>query len=169
MNELRVFVTVGTDHHIFGRLLGWVAKWAQAHPDDHVVVQHGPGPRPVGCESYEFLPMDAIRAQLAAADVVVCSAGPGAVMDSRAQGHVPIAVPRLRELGEAVDDHQVAFARHLDREGIAHSADSLAALVDALEDARSHPDQFRCDPPSDAVLPGVVRIGELVDEFVWSK
>ncbi len=39
--EPRVLVTVGTDHHRFDRLIGWVDRWAAAHPEARVLVQHG--------------------------------------------------------------------------------------------------------------------------------
>ena len=167
MGGVRVFVTVGTDHHIFTRLLDWIGQWALQHPDATVVVQHGTGTLPAGCEGSEFLTMDEMREQISSADAVVCSSGPGAVMDARELGRLPIAVPRLARFGEHVDDHQVTFAQHLDRQGIArsaHDADQLAALLDEVAE---HPERFRLDPPSGAEPSGIRGVGDLVDELVW--
>ena len=137
---MRVFVTVGTDHHPFTRLLSWVDEWSAAHPKDEVVVQHGASPVRAATPGphHELMEVEELRTQLARADVAVCSAGPGAVMDARAQGRFPVVVPRLAALGEAVDDHQVAFARHLESHGLARCVESAADLDAALSDARSH-------------------------------
>lgn len=167
MRGLRVFVTVGTDHHIFGRLLGWIEDWAAEHPDATVVVQHGTGPAPASCEGHEFLTMDEMRAHISAADAVICSCGPGAVMDARELGRLPIAVPRLARFGEHVDDHQVAFAQHLDRHGIARGAHDATQLAALLDEVQASPERFRLDPAAGPEPTGVRGVGDLVDELVW--
>jgi len=167
MAGLRVFVTVGTDHHIFTRLLDWIGEWAATHPEATVVVQHGTGAPPAGCEAYEFLTMDEMREQISVADAVVCSSGPGAVMDARELGRLPIAVPRLARFGEHVDDHQVAFAQHLDRHGIARSAHDAGQLGALLDEVRDRPEAFRIDNGSTARPTGIAAVGDLVDELVW--
>jgi len=164
---LRVFVTVGTDHHIFGRLLTWIGEWAVAHPEATVVVQHGSGELPPGCEGHQLFTMDEMREQISAADAVICSSGPGAVMDARSLGRLPIAVPRLARYGEHVDDHQVAFAQHLDRQGIARSAHDAGQLAALLDEVRDHPERFRIDPSSGPAPSGIRGVGDLVDELVW--
>jgi UDP-N-acetylglucosamine transferase subunit ALG13 len=168
VSEFRVFVTVGTDHHIFGRLLEWIGRWAVAHPDATVVVQHGYGPLPAGCEGYQSLTMDQMREQISAADAVICSCGPGAVMDARELGRLPIAVPRLARYGEHVDDHQVAFAQHLDQHGIARGAHDEAQLTAVLDEAQQHPERFRIEPAGHGPEPSGIRaVGELVDQLAW--
>jgi UDP-N-acetylglucosamine transferase subunit ALG13 len=168
VSGFRVFVTVGTDHHIFGRLLDWIGRWAVAHPDAQVVVQHGTGPLPRGCEGYESLTMDDMRQQISAADAVICSCGPGAVMDARELGRLPIAVPRLARFGEHVDDHQVAFAQHLDQHGIARCAQDESQLTAVLDEAQRHPDRFVIEPTSLGPAPsGIQAVGDLVDQLAW--
>jgi UDP-N-acetylglucosamine transferase subunit ALG13 len=168
MDDFRVFVTVGTDHHIFARLLDWIGRWAVRNPDATVVVQHGTGPLPAGCEGYESLTMDEMRTQISAATAVICSCGPGAVMDARELGRLPIAVPRLARFGEHVDDHQVAFAQHLHQHGIARSAQDEAQLVAVLEEARQHPERFQIEPTAEGPEPSGIRgVGSLVDALVW--
>lgn len=162
-----MFVTVGTDHHVFTRLLGWIGDWALQHPDAAVFVQHGTGPLPPGCEGADLLTMDEMREQMRMADVVVCSCGPGAVMDARGLGRLPVAVPRLSAHHEHVDDHQVAFARHLERQGIARSAEDADRLTLLLDEARAHPERFLVDVSLDPEPSGVRGVGELVDQLVW--
>lgn len=165
---MRVFVSVGTDHHPFDRLVDWAERWALAHPDDTVVVQHGTTRAPDGAvEHAELYSRDDMRAQLERADVVVISCGPGGVMDVRATGRVPVVLARRADLGEHVDDHQQSFARHLSSAGLAHCIESEAELVEALDSARDEPQRWRCEPPTEPPV-GIARIGQLIDELVWS-
>jgi UDP-N-acetylglucosamine transferase subunit ALG13 len=167
MGGLRVFVTVGTDHHIFERLLDWVGAWAAERPYATVVVQHGDGPLPAACEGYTFLSYAGMREQFSAADVVICSSGPGAVMDARELGRLPIAVPRLARYGEAVDDHQVAFAQLLAERGVARCASDAVQLFAVLDEAEQFPDRFRIDTRAIPPPAGIAGVAGLIDELVW--
>lgn len=164
---MRVLVSVGTDHHPFDRLVDWAERWAVAHPEDSVVVQHGTTRAPSGVEHAELYSRDEMRAQLERADVVVISCGPGGVMDVRSTGRVPIVLARRADLGEHVDDHQQSFARHLSDTGLAHCIETEDDLSSALGSARTEPERWRCEPPSEPPA-GIARIGELIDELVWS-
>ena len=79
---------------------------------------------------------------------------------------VVVAV-RHRDLGEAVDDHQQAFARHLGQQGLAVTAvdearlRSWLAAPPPLLDPRARPVQ--------TLPPGAVRVGQLVDQMVWAS
>ncbi len=50
-------------------------------------------------------------AKFASADVVVTHAGVRSILLATNAGHVPIVVPRLKDLGEHVDDHQMDLIR----------------------------------------------------------
>lgn len=110
-------MTVGTDHHPFTRLIDWVDAWAADRSDVHLVVQHGSArPSRVGT-NHELLGGDEIAAEYAAADVVISQVGPGTIADANRAGHRPIVVPRDPDLGEVVDDHQVAFGEFMAARG----------------------------------------------------
>lgn len=130
---IRIFVTVGTDHHPFTRLIDWVDDWA-AHRDDIVlVVQHGTArPSRYGA-NHQLLGSEQITAQYAAADLVVSQVGPGTIADANRAGHRPIVVPRDPALGEVVDDHQVAFGDFMAARGRCVSVQTRAALVAEIE------------------------------------
>lgn len=175
MRAGRVFVTFGTDHHRFDRLASWVDALIAASSQsggsagltpDEIVVQYG-GTRPIdGCANVEFLDGDEMINVMSGAGVVVCSAGPGAIMDSRRAGRRPIVV--ARHAGEAVDDHQLAFAAHADAHGLAVSVTSPEDFVDAVLADLADPTRAHVDPTEFATPPdGVRRIGELIDELVW--
>jgi UDP-N-acetylglucosamine transferase subunit ALG13 len=161
-----LLVTVGTDHHPFGRLLDWVGRWSAAHPSWQVEVQHGATPAPGFGRRFAYCPHDELQLLFAAADVVVTHAGPATISQARAAGHVPVVVPRLQALGEHVDDHQVLFARRLEAAGVVHLAETEALLPVAVDAARAgtHPDRPAAD--GHEVPPGVLRVGVVVEQLV---
>jgi UDP-N-acetylglucosamine transferase subunit ALG13 len=137
-----VFVTVGTDHHPFDRLVRWVDAWLEEGGEERsrCVVQHGTSIAAHHAESSDFMAYEAMRASIDEAAALVCHGGPGTIMLAAYAGKVPIVVPRLRALGEHVDDHQLAFARRIAGEGtiaLAEDEQLFAALLDrALETPR---------------------------------
>lgn len=167
---MRVFVSVGTDHHPFDRLVGWAERWAADHPGDRVVVQHGHASVPADppsplWQATRLLDAASMADELGRADVVVVSAGPGGVMDARAAGRLPVAVARRHQLGEHVDDHQLAFVRHLDQRGLARCVEDEAGFRAVLEEAAAHPASLRIEP-EERVPPGIAEVGRLIDRLV---
>jgi UDP-N-acetylglucosamine transferase subunit ALG13 len=145
---VEVFVTLGTDHHQFERLLGWVDRWQPpADVPVHVLVQHGSSPAPKHHDAQAFLTVDQLHRTVAAADVIVTQGGPGGIMDARQAGRIPIAVPRLVALDEVVDDHQVAFCRRLDGLGQIRCVEDEATLHAVLDASVRAPADVRCEPP----------------------
>src|SRR5690606_7741132 len=113
----RVLVSVGTDHHPFERLISWIERWSNDQPDAAVFVQRGTSRTPHGVASEPLLPHAELCARMAAADCVIVQGGPGGIIDSLRAGRRPVVVPRRADLGEHVDNHQVAFARYLAERG----------------------------------------------------
>jgi UDP-N-acetylglucosamine transferase subunit ALG13 len=115
------FVAVGTWREPFDRLLEMV--------DD--AVRDGVLPGPVhaqtGVSAYRprhylaepHLEPDELERAIAGAEVVICHAGSGIVSGSLRAGRRPLVLPRLREHGEHVDDHQVQIAGKLAEYGLA--------------------------------------------------
>jgi UDP-N-acetylglucosamine transferase subunit ALG13 len=118
-SEPLVFVTVGTDHHPFHRMVRWVDGWLASGAKErvHCLVQFGTSERPRLAEGQDYLPYSEMESAMAQALAVVCHGGPGSVMMARWLGKKPIVVPRRHGLGEHVDDHQRVFASRMAREG----------------------------------------------------
>jgi UDP-N-acetylglucosamine transferase subunit ALG13 len=159
-----VLVTVGTDHHPFDRLIGWIDRW---HPPARVrvVVQYGTAVPPRDADGRAFLTPDDFAALVVAADAVVCSGGPGAIMEARAAGLRPIVVPRRSSLGEHVDDHQRAFADFMAARDLITLADDEPALRLALDAVAREPRAHRIDRVH-GVPAGVARIAALIDDLL---
>ncbi len=108
-----IFVTVGTHHQPFERLLD-----ALGDLGDELVVQFGPGAPPSGVERAEaFMSFDTMLECFRAADKVITHAGVGSIICASREGHLPLVVPRRSDLGEHVDDHQVELTRALEERG----------------------------------------------------
>lgn len=167
---LQVLVSVGTDHHLFDRLMGWVEEWVARAPEGtSVVVQHGSSRAPAGVDARVLVTQAELRELMAAAHVVVLQGGPGGIIDSLVSGRRPIAVPRLAALDEVVDDHQVAFCRHLARIGQIEIAEDAAALHAALDRSLADHDRLIIDPYVPRSAETAARVGSLVDDLLRSR
>jgi UDP-N-acetylglucosamine transferase subunit ALG13 len=161
-----LFVTVGTDHHRFDRLIDSTAKWAARNSSVRVVVQHGSAHAIDDVECSAFLAPERFRELLATASAVVCPGGPGGIMETRAAGLRPIVMPRRAELGEHVDNHQLAFSRFLARHDLITLAEEAADLTVALDRLVESPDAYAI-PTDQASPPGIDSVASHIDDLVW--
>jgi UDP-N-acetylglucosamine transferase subunit ALG13 len=130
-----IFVTVGTDHHPFDRLIDWIDAWLADGGAHRVacLVQTGTSKPPRRAESRRYLGYTEIEEVVGTAIGVVTHGGPGSIMLCAYLGKTPIVVPRVRRLGEHVDDHQVLFSRRLAAEGEIELAESEGGFRDHLD------------------------------------
>ncbi len=169
MTSVPILVTVGSDHHPFDRLIGWVDDWLGRHADlaEECVIQHGTAAAPRNGRAYAYLPHDELQRFLRDAEVVVTQGGPMGIVESRRSGTKPIVVPRLARLGEVVDDHQVAFCRKLSETGDLVLAEDPSSVWSALDLALATPGVYGIerDVVDDAVRRAVDRFASLVADL----
>ena len=123
-----IFVTVGTHHQPFARLLD-----ALDDLDEELVVQFGPGAPPARAKRAEaFMPFDAMLDAFREADKVITHAGVGSILCATREGHLPLVVPRRHDLGEHVDDHQVELTRALAERDRVIAVWDVETLAEAL-------------------------------------
>ena len=163
-----VFVTVGTDHHPFDRLVAWVDAWVGAgrHQGAPCLIQTGTSKAPVHAEWRDYVRHDEMVEAMSRALAVVCHGGPATIMDARRLGRVPIVVPRSSKLGEHVDDHQQRFAARMSELGQVHLARSREDVFELLDKAVADPSAFAVGDTSDHIAQAVRRFEELVDGLV---
>jgi UDP-N-acetylglucosamine transferase subunit ALG13 len=126
-----IFVTVGTHHQSFERLLD-----ALGGLDEELVVQYGPGtPPPEAKRAEAFMPFDAMLDAFREADKVITHAGVGSILCATREGHLPLVVPRRHDLGEHVDDHQVELTRALAERDRVIAVWDVETLAEALATA----------------------------------
>lgn len=163
---MKVLVTVGTDHHRFDRLIGWVDRWAADHPEVEVTVQHGTAAPPTHGTSVVMMGYDELVAAMAAADAVVAQGGPATIMDARSVGHRPIVVPRRGHLDEVVDDHQVAFTDWMAAKELVWLAGDEDELRQLLDDALADPTRVRIPPERGAAAATIDAFRAVVDPLL---
>jgi UDP-N-acetylglucosamine transferase subunit ALG13 len=110
-----IFITTGTSLCAFQRLVDVAVPLAE---QDEVVVQHGTAEPPRGVIAFAYAPEAVIGRFMRDADVVVCHGGVGSTALALSVGRRPIVLPRRAEFGENIDNHQVAFAERLSRDGL---------------------------------------------------
>ena len=134
-----IFVTVGTNEAAFDRLIRAVAA---LDLDEELVVQRGSSNVSLeNAEVHEFLPFEVLVEFVRSSRIVVSHAGVGSIMVALANGRKPIVVPRLKDFGEAVDDHQDAFAGHFEAAGLVRVAEpeTLSVLLGGTGDTHAIP------------------------------
>lgn len=126
-----IFVTVGTHHQPFQRLLDALG----ALDASDLVVQYGPGSPPKGvARAAAFMPFDEMTECFREADVVLTHAGVGSILCARREGHVPLVVPRRHELGEHVDEHQAELTRAIAARGSVIAVWDTGDLAELIAD-----------------------------------
>lgn len=169
-----VLVTVGSDHHPFHRLVDWVDDWLAGQPQGTVrcVIQYGTSHPPRHAEGRDQVPHGTMEQLMQDATLIVTQGGPMSIVEARRAGKVPIVVPRDSSLGEHVDDHQQAFCRRLDAEGMLYAPADESALHRMLSEGLARPDDFAAAHDPDAVARvehTVDRWARLVNQLVPSR
>lgn len=166
---LRVFVSVGTDHHPFDRLSQWVDIAMGRHPALIVRMQSGTSVMPQHAHAQDYLAYDEMRKEMINADVVVCHGGPATIVEARSAGHRPVVVPRRHGLGEHVDDHQVRFARWMAAREQVVLADDVEQFVDILTAVWTGTRSLRRTATDDREPVGVRRVAELLGALLGDR
>jgi UDP-N-acetylglucosamine transferase subunit ALG13 len=125
-----IFVTLGTLHFPFDRLLRALDDLPAG--EELIVQCRAPGRLPAQARGVPDLPFDELAETMRAARVVVCHAGVGSILTALANGKRPVTVPRLGRFGEAVDDHQLPFARRLAEAGLVTLVEDPVELAGAV-------------------------------------
>jgi UDP-N-acetylglucosamine transferase subunit ALG13 len=156
---------LGTDHHLFGRLVGWCDALASRRPDIDVLVQHGYSQGPAVADGVSFLDKQALTETLARAHVAITHGGPGLISDVRNAGLAPLVVARDPGLGEHVDGHQQRFVARVAASGIVRALSSQEELIDEVEKQLSQARGSSVDRAEDEqrVATAVARFAALVE------
>ena len=137
-----IFATVGSSTIPFDRL---VRALENIQTGEDLVVQTGVSTvRPRHAKVLDYLGYDEFVALIRSARVVITHAGAGSVITTLGEGKRPIVVPRRAAQHEAVDDHQVAFARRTAELGLVTVVEDVSLLAAALREHQ--PSQARSNP-----------------------
>jgi UDP-N-acetylglucosamine transferase subunit ALG13 len=133
---MSTFVTVGTAHDPFPRLLAEVDRLAAAEVLPRpVLVQHGYTRFASDhCQAKAFIDRAEFEQHLTEAQLVITHAGT-TVLDAIRAGKVPVIMPRLARYGEHIDDHQLQLAEVIARQHHIALAAEPADLQTAVQTA----------------------------------
>ena len=136
---MRVFATTGSRSFPFDRLvraldeadfdaalLGEVEVFAQIGSSSYV---------PKNVQWAAFLSQEEFGQRMDEADLVVTHGGTGAIIGAVSRGKRVVAVPRLAEYGEAVDDHQLELIRQFEEMGLIKGCFDLSELASDISKA----------------------------------
>ncbi|MDN6733830.1 MAG: beta(1,3)galactosyltransferase EpsH, partial [Tetragenococcus koreensis] len=107
-----IFVILGSQKFQFNRLLAIIDNLIEERViEENVFAQIGSSTyKPKHFRYKRFLKHETFNQYVANSRVVVTHAGTGAIVNSLKEGKKVIAVPRLSQYKEHVDDHQVELA-----------------------------------------------------------
>ena len=111
-----IFVTLGSQKFQFNRLLKKIDELVEAGViNEEIFAQVGDSDyKPKHYEYKDFLSRDEFNEYSSKADIVITHGGTGAIIGAVKKGKKVIAVPRLAQYGEHVDDHQLQLIEQFD-------------------------------------------------------
>lgn len=132
-----IVYTLGTIFFPFDRAINWLqVLLEQEIIVEQVLLQHGATSaarlsHPL-LKSVTSLTRDEMRTAVKQASLVISHAGQGSTRMLAEMGASFVLLPRLRRYGEHVDDHQLLFARTVEKFGIQHCTE-LDRLIDYVK------------------------------------
>lgn len=108
-----IFVTVGTHEQPFNRLIKEIDRLKkEKYIEDQIIVQTGFSTyEPGNCQWNQFISHQEMDRYMRKARMVITHGGPASFTAPLSLGKIPIVVPRKKQFGEHVNDHQLEFCR----------------------------------------------------------
>lgn len=130
-----IFVTVGTHEQQFNRLIQKVDELKRdGIIQEDVVMQIGYSTyEPQYCHWSKLLPYQQMVKYVEDARIVITHGGPASFLMPLQIGKIPIVVPRQKQYGEHVNDHQLEFCRAVaERMGLIILVEDIVSLEKLL-------------------------------------
>ncbi len=130
-----IFVTLGSQKFQFNRLLKALDDLiASGKITDSVFVQTGYSDyTPENYQYKAFLDREEFSKMQESAEMVITHGGTGAIVGALKKGKKVIAVPRLSEYGEHVDDHQLQMVGQFNELNFICECDDCSKLGEIIE------------------------------------
>ena len=130
-----IFITVGTHEQPFDRLLKCIDKMVEdGQINEEVIVQKGyTDYEPKNYKAEKLIPYEQMQKNIHDARIVVTHGGPASFIAPLSIGKIPVVVPRKKEFGEHVNNHQLEFSREVaKRMGNIIVAETDEEIIDAI-------------------------------------
>ncbi len=163
-----IFVTVGTHEQPFNRLVEYVDNLKSENLiDDEVIIQTGFSTHePKHCSWSKLYPYKEVVRLVSKAEIVITHGGPSSFIMPLQLGKIPIVVPRQKQFGEHVNNHQVEFARAVaERQGNIIAVEKIEDLKDIILNYNSIVKSMNASHTSNN-LRFNQKLSEIVDEMM---
>lgn len=149
-----IFVCVGSRDYQFNRLLKALDELVESGKiTDEIVAQIGSSEyEPKHYTWHRYLDQDVFKDYQQKAELIISHGGTGALVGALKMGKQVIAVPRLAQFGEHIDDHQTQVCGALTAEGYLRQVLDMQDLGAVIEQCKADPIVKKYDKPSN-VLP----------------
>lgn len=130
-----VFVTVGTHEQPFDRLIKYIDELkGNDEIMEEVIIQTGFSTyEPKYCICKKLFSYQEMIKKIKDARIIITHGGPSSFLMPLQIGKIPIVVPRQKQFGEHVNNHQVDFARAVSkRQGMIIVVEDISELKDTL-------------------------------------
>ncbi len=145
---MRIFCSVGTQFS-HDRMLGYIDRWLERNPDNELVAQ-------IGCSEYQLkngvsfssvLPDD-FASYLSNSELMITHAGMGNIISCLEIGLPMVVVPRIAELGEHRNNHQLDSIEKFRGSPLVNIAQDESEFDECMSEVLSRPrgnvDGFPC-------------------------
>ncbi len=129
-----ILVMLGTQNNSFHRLLEEIDKLIDCGKiHEKVIVQAGYTKySSKNMKIFSLIPQEELERYQKEADLIITHGGVGSIISSLRMGKKVIAVPRLHEYGEHVNDHQKQIVESFDKKGYIIGISDVSELENAL-------------------------------------
>lgn len=135
-----IFVTLGSQKFQFNRLLKKVDELiTDGTVQDEVIAQIGYSDYvPKNFTFNNFLNQDRYKFLINNSNIIITHGGTGAIISALKAGKKVLAVPRLVEYGEHVDDHQLQLLKQFEESGLICACYGVENLKEAYLSLGKH-------------------------------
>lgn len=130
-----IFVMLGTQNNSFHRLLEKIDELIQKEEiQEEVIVQAGYTKyESKNMEIFDMIPRNELENYQKEANLIITHGGVGSIVSSLKQGKKVIAVPRLHEYGEHVNNHQQEIIQEFEEKGYIIGVSKVEELPNAIK------------------------------------
>lgn len=135
-----IFIVLGSQKFQFNRLLQYIDELVLENKlNEKIVAQSGHSDYiPSSYSVTPFFDKDKFIKNIQQADVVVTHAGTGAIVTALKNDKKVIAVPRLKQYLEHVDDHQIQIVKNFVEKNYIFAANNKYSLNEKLLTIQNH-------------------------------
>ncbi len=161
-----ILITVGSTIFPFQRMATLVEHLSHLQrPGERVIFQYGATPPHFVDErvvSLPFIPHKDLLTHMKEARVIICHGGPATIYQALSFGKIPWVLPRERQFGEHLNDHQKEFAEFMSSHGLVHVVTPKTPVSRILVTTKTI-------PPIQKNNPDIIAFLDTVTEAAFAK